>query len=82
MFIAFYCHNSVNCLFFLKQVVAYLLISGASAAIPLTNRMREGSDNIFTDASSASISMAFFAFVSSGLSALFSGFKLAKQTYI
>ncbi|KAG6521007.1 CASP-like protein 4B4 [Zingiber officinale] len=64
------------------QVVAYLLISGASAAIPLTNRMREGSDNIFTDSSSAAISMAFFAFVSSGLSALISGFKLSKQTYI
>ncbi|XP_065021066.1 CASP-like protein 4B4 [Musa acuminata AAA Group] len=64
------------------QVTAYLLISALSAAIPLTNRMREGSDNIFTDSSCASISMAFFAFVSSALSALISGFKLSKQTYI
>ncbi|WOL06859.1 hypothetical protein Cni_G15593 [Canna indica] len=64
------------------QLIAYLMISGLSAAIPLTNRMREGADNIFTDSSCASISMAFFAFVCSALSALISGFKLSKQTYI
>lgn len=64
------------------QVTAYLLMSALSAAIPITNRMREGADNIFTDSSAASISMAFFAFVCLALSALISGFKLAKQTYI
>ncbi|WOK95847.1 hypothetical protein Cni_G04554 [Canna indica] len=64
------------------QAVAYLLISAISAAIPLTNRMREGADNIFTDASTAAISLAFFAFVASALSALISGFKLSKQSYI
>ncbi|XP_020107889.1 CASP-like protein 4B4 [Ananas comosus] len=64
------------------QVIAYLMISALSAAIPITNRMREGADNIFTDTSSASISMAFFAFLALAFSALLSGFKLSKQTYI
>ncbi|CAL9196278.1 unnamed protein product, partial [Musa hybrid cultivar] len=61
------------------QVTAYLLISALSAAIPVTNSMRGGADNIFTDASCASIILAFFAFVSIALSALISGFKLSKQ---
>ncbi|TVU18875.1 hypothetical protein EJB05_34992 [Eragrostis curvula] len=64
------------------QVAAYLLMSALSAAIPITNRMREGADNVFTDSSAASISMAFLAFVCLALSAVISGFKLAKQTYI
>uniref|UniRef100_A0ACD5U3R2 Uncharacterized protein n=1 Tax=Avena sativa TaxID=4498 RepID=A0ACD5U3R2_AVESA len=64
------------------QVTAYLLMSALSAAVPITNRMREGADNVFTDSSAASISMAFFAFVCLALSALISGFKLSKQTYI
>ncbi|XP_062181673.1 CASP-like protein 4B4 [Phragmites australis] len=64
------------------QVTAYLMMSALSAAIPITNRMREGADNMFTDSSAVSISMAFFAFVCLALSALISGFKLAKQTYI
>ncbi|KAL3830235.1 hypothetical protein ACJIZ3_019037 [Penstemon smallii] len=68
--------------FFGDQVVAYLLISAASSAVPLTNRMREGSDNIFTDSSASAISMEFFAFFALALSALVSGFKLSNQTYI
>ncbi|KAJ1262350.1 hypothetical protein BS78_09G100400 [Paspalum vaginatum] len=64
------------------QVTAYLMMSALSAAIPITNRMREGTDNVFTDSSAASISMAFLAFVCLAFSALISGFKLAKQTYI
>ncbi|KAG6432486.1 hypothetical protein SASPL_104063 [Salvia splendens] len=64
------------------QIVAYLLLSAASAAVPLTNSMRRGGDNIFTDSSAASISMEFFAFFSLGLSALISGYKLSNQTYI
>ncbi|XP_047979665.1 CASP-like protein 4B1 [Salvia hispanica] len=64
------------------QIVAYLLLSAASAAVPLTNNMRRGGDNIFTDSSAAAISMAFFAFFSLGLSALISGYKLSNQTYI
>ncbi|KAJ4830693.1 hypothetical protein Tsubulata_028410 [Turnera subulata] len=63
--------------FFGDQILAYLLISASSSAIPLTNRMREGADNIFTDASSAAISMGFFAFLTLALSALISGYKLS-----
>ncbi|KAL6337518.1 hypothetical protein AAG906_037111 [Vitis piasezkii] len=64
------------------QIVAYLLISSASAAVPMTNRMREGADNIFTDSLAAAISMSFLAFFSLGLSALISGYKLSTQSYI
>ncbi|KAJ3682875.1 hypothetical protein LUZ60_013102 [Juncus effusus] len=64
------------------QLVSYLLISALSAAIPITNRMRTAVVNVFTDSTAASISMAFFAFLSLGFSAIVSGFKLSKQTYI
>uniref|UniRef100_A0A452YRN5 CASP-like protein n=1 Tax=Aegilops tauschii subsp. strangulata TaxID=200361 RepID=A0A452YRN5_AEGTS len=75
-------HTYQNGFLLFLQATAYLLMSALSAAIPITNRMREGSDNVFTDSSAASISMAFFAFVCLALSALISGFKLSKQTYI
>ncbi|PPD89714.1 hypothetical protein GOBAR_DD13360 [Gossypium barbadense] len=65
-----------------RQMVAYLLISSTSAAIPLTNNMREGQDNIFTDASASALSMSFFAFLSLALSAMVSGYKLSTQSYI
>lgn len=68
--------------FFGDQMVAYLLISSTSAAIPLTNNMREGQDNIFTDASASALSMSFFAFLSLALSAMVSGYKLSTQSYI
>ncbi|GMI79856.1 hypothetical protein HRI_001654900 [Hibiscus trionum] len=64
------------------QVVAYLLISSVSAAILMTNRMREGQDNIFTDSSAWAISMSFFAFLLLAISALISGYKLSTQSYI
>ncbi|QCE12047.1 hypothetical protein DEO72_LG10g3287 [Vigna unguiculata] len=64
------------------QIAAYLLISSASSAVPLTNRMRTGADNIFTDASAAAISMSIFAFLSLAASALISGYKLSTQPYI
>ncbi|WOL14795.1 CASP-like protein 4B2 [Canna indica] len=64
------------------QVMAYLLISASSAAIPITNHMRETVVNIFTDASAASISMAFLAFVALAVCALISGFKVSKQNNI
>lgn len=67
---------------FWLQIMAYLLISSASSAIPITNRMREGADNIFTDASAAAISMSVFAFLCLGASALISGYKLSTQSYI
>ncbi|XP_043725299.1 CASP-like protein 4B1 [Telopea speciosissima] len=68
--------------FFGDQFMAYMLMSAASTAVPLTNRMREGADNIFTDSSSASISMGFLAFMAMALSALISGYNLSTQTYI
>ncbi|KAK4418877.1 CASP-like protein 4B1 [Sesamum alatum] len=68
--------------FFGDQMVAYLLISAGSSAVPLTNRMREGADNVFTDASASAISMEFLAFFSLALSALISGYKLSNQSYI
>ncbi|OMO84938.1 hypothetical protein CCACVL1_10542 [Corchorus capsularis] len=68
--------------FFGDQLVAYLLISSTSAAIPFTNSLRSGQDNIFTDASASAISMSFFAFVSLALSAMVSGYKLSTQSYI
>ncbi|KAL1816945.1 hypothetical protein DCAR_0521357 [Daucus carota subsp. sativus] len=64
------------------QIMAYLLMSAASAAVPLTNRMREGSDTIFTDSSSSAISMAFLAFFALALAALVSGYKLCTYSYI
>ncbi|PWA76452.1 hypothetical protein CTI12_AA234930 [Artemisia annua] len=68
--------------FFGDQLMAYLLLSAASSAVPMTNRMREGADNIFTDSSAACISMEFFAFFILALSAMLSGYKLVKHTYI
>ncbi|TKY65745.1 CASP protein 4B1 [Spatholobus suberectus] len=68
--------------FFGDQIIAYLLISSASSAVPITNRMREGADNIFTDSSSAAISMSIFAFLCLAASALISGYKLSTQPYI
>ncbi|KDP22814.1 hypothetical protein JCGZ_00401 [Jatropha curcas] len=74
--------NSAIVEFFGDQIASYLLVSAASTAVPLTNRMREGADNIFTDSSTAAISMAFFAFFLLALSALISGYKLSTQSYI
>ncbi|KAG8063738.1 hypothetical protein GUJ93_ZPchr0003g17796 [Zizania palustris] len=64
------------------QVVAYLLMSALSAATPITNRMRSAVINSFTDTTAAAISMAFFAFVALALSAVISGYRLSKQTYM
>ncbi|OAY73398.1 CASP-like protein 4B4 [Ananas comosus] len=64
------------------QLMAYLLISALSAAIPLTDRLHRVIHNTFVDSCAASISMAFFAFVALALSALVSGFRLSKQSYI
>lgn len=74
--------NTVMLNFFADQIVAYLLLSAASSAVPLTNRMRENNDNIFTDSSASAISMTFLAFLSVAVSAVISGYRLCKQTYI
>ncbi|CAN6469642.1 unnamed protein product [Victoria cruziana] len=64
------------------QVMAYLLLSSSSAAVPQTDRFRENNDNAFTDMLSAATSMSFFAFAALAASSLVSGFKLSRQTYI
>ncbi|XP_065853774.1 CASP-like protein 4B1 isoform X3 [Euphorbia lathyris] len=64
------------------QLISYLLIYSASTAIPLTNRMREWADNLFTDSSAGAISMTFMAFFLLGMSALLSGYDLSTQSYI
>ncbi|CAL9002914.1 unnamed protein product [Prunus brigantina] len=64
------------------QIMAYLLISSSSSAIPMTNRLRHVQIDVFTDSSAAAISMAFLAFVALALSALISGYKLSSQSYI
>ncbi|XP_059305303.1 CASP-like protein 4B1 [Lycium ferocissimum] len=68
--------------FFGDQLMAYLLLSAASSAVPLTNRMRENNDNIFTDSSASAIGMEFVAFLALAVSAIISGYKLSNQTYI
>ncbi|KAK4731225.1 hypothetical protein R3W88_024213 [Solanum pinnatisectum] len=74
--------NSAFLDFFGDQLMAYLLLSAASSAVPLTNRMRENNDNIFTDFSASAIGMEFVAFLTMAVSAIVSGYKLSKQTYI
>ncbi|XP_041027088.1 CASP-like protein 4B1 [Juglans microcarpa x Juglans regia] len=73
--------------FFGDQIMAYLLISAASAAIPQTNRLfqylddetylADYSGSAFTEAAAAAISMAFLAFLSLAVSAMISGYKLS-----
>lgn len=69
-------------IFIIFKIMAYLLISAASSAVPRTNEMREEADNMFTDASASAISMGFFAFFVLAFSSLVSGYKLSKQSYI
>ncbi|PSS32722.1 CASP-like protein [Actinidia chinensis var. chinensis] len=68
--------------FFGDQIVAYLLVSAAASTVPITNRMREGADNIFTDSSAAAISIELLAFLALAFSALVSGYKLSNQSYV
>ncbi|XP_030537350.1 CASP-like protein 4B1 [Rhodamnia argentea] len=64
------------------QVMAYLLISAASAAIPRTDNVRDDADDAFTDSSAAAIALAFLAFCSLALSAVISGYRLSTRSYI
>ncbi|CAN6200362.1 unnamed protein product [Urochloa humidicola] len=59
------------------QAVAYLLITAASAALPITIRMRSAVVNIFTDAMVAAIGLAFAAFAALALSATIAAFRLS-----
>ncbi|WVZ67165.1 hypothetical protein U9M48_016285 [Paspalum notatum var. saurae] len=59
------------------QVVAYLLMTASSAALPITLRMRSAVINVFTDAMVAAITLGFIAFAALALSAMISGFRLS-----
>ncbi|KAL6657298.1 hypothetical protein ACP70R_005078 [Stipagrostis hirtigluma subsp. patula] len=63
------------------QVVAYLLITASSAALPITIRMRSAVINIFTDAMAAAISLGFIAFAALAFSAMIAGFRLSARAY-
>ncbi|XP_006658996.2 CASP-like protein 4B1 [Oryza brachyantha] len=52
------------------QAVGYLLVTAASAALPITIRMRSAVVNTFTDAIAASISFSFLAFAALAFSAM------------
>ncbi|KAI3916368.1 hypothetical protein MKW92_028974 [Papaver armeniacum] len=72
------------------QIVAYLLLSSASAAAPSIELMRGlekslkslGVNGKASSVSSASTAMAFLAFFPLALSALISGYKLSTKTYV
>uniref|UniRef100_A0A0D9X383 CASP-like protein n=1 Tax=Leersia perrieri TaxID=77586 RepID=A0A0D9X383_9ORYZ len=59
------------------QAVGYLLITASSAALPITIRMRSAVVNTFTDAITASISLAFVSFAALSFSAMLTGFRLS-----
>ncbi|KAG4216259.1 hypothetical protein ERO13_A01G230250v2 [Gossypium hirsutum] len=67
--------------FFGDQMVAYLLISSTSAAIPLTNNMREGQDNI-SPMPQLRLSVCHFCLPIAGTISHGSGYKLSTQSYI
>ncbi|RZC86363.1 hypothetical protein C5167_030440 [Papaver somniferum] len=73
--------------FFGDQIVAYLLISSASAAAPTISSLKEYEDSVggnhsASSKSAASTGMAFVAFFPLALSAMLSGYKLSTKTYI
>ncbi|XP_026431811.1 CASP-like protein 4B4 [Papaver somniferum] len=72
------------------QIVAYLLLSSASAATPSIELIRGleksfksfGATTKGSSVSSASTAMAFLAFFPLALSAMISGYKLSTKTYV
>uniref|UniRef100_A0A5B7CEY5 CASP-like protein n=1 Tax=Davidia involucrata TaxID=16924 RepID=A0A5B7CEY5_DAVIN len=64
------------------QILAYLLISATSSAIPSTDRLKKFGDSGFPESSAAAISMEFLAFLVLAVSALISGYELSNQSYI
>ncbi|XP_047183023.1 CASP-like protein 4A3 [Vigna umbellata] len=63
--------------FFMDQVLAYLLISSASSAATRVDDWQSnwGKDD-FTEMASASIALAFLAFIAFAISSLISGYNL------
>ena len=68
-----------NCLllWFILQILAYLLISASSAAATRVDDWQSawGKDE-FTEMASASVAMAFLAFIAFAFSSLISGYEL------
>ncbi|RDX80820.1 CASP-like protein 4A3, partial [Mucuna pruriens] len=69
------------CLFFVTKVLAYLLISASSSAATRVDDWQSnwGKDE-FTEMATASIGMAFLAFVAFAMSSLISGYTLCNRT--
>lgn len=69
--------------FFCDQILAYLLMSCASAAAVRTyvlNNQNGGASNIYTQMAAASVSMAFLTWLFVGVSSVLSGYSLWKRT--
>lgn len=69
--------------FFCDQILAYLLMSCASAAAVRTyvlNNQNGGASNIYTQTAAASVSMAFLTWLFVGVSSVLSGYNLWKRT--
>ena len=73
-----------NCLllWFILQILAYLLISASSAAATRVDDWQSnwGKDE-FTEMASASIAMAFLAFIAFAFSSLISGYELCTHEH-
>lgn len=69
--------------FFCDQILAYLLMSCASAAAVRTyvlNNQNGGASNIYTQMAAASVSMAFLTWLFVGVSSVLSGYSLWKRS--
>jgi hypothetical protein len=69
--------------FICDQILAYLLMSSASAAAVRThvlNNQNGGATNIYTDMAAASVSMAFLSCLFVAISSVLSGYNLWKRT--
>ncbi|KAJ9163740.1 hypothetical protein P3X46_023374 [Hevea brasiliensis] len=74
-------HLRRNFNFFMDQILAYLLISAASSAATRVDDWQSnwGKDE-FTEMASASVAMAFLAFIAFAVSSLISGYNLYKNS--
>ncbi|KAI4342543.1 hypothetical protein MLD38_027160 [Melastoma candidum] len=79
-FVHDYVHNYFD--FFMDQILAYLLVSASSSAATRVNDWKTnwGGDK-FTEMVSASVAMAFLAFLAFAVSALISGYNLCTHGY-
>ncbi|KAF2311403.1 hypothetical protein GH714_022709 [Hevea brasiliensis] len=73
-------HVRLHFNFFMDQILAYLLISASSSAATRVNAWQSkwGKDE-FTEMASASVTMAFLAFIAFAISSLISGYNLCNN---